>query len=321
MSTVRDVWAKKTAAAIHAAPRLRAGRSAFLNAPPLMLPQILLFLVPRGNRRILALWAVRELLPRLRQTWRADFVIINGENAAGGAGLTAKTAEELFAAGADVITTGDHIWDHKEIAAYIQREPRLLRPLNYPPGAPGEGLYVARNTVPPLAVINLQGRVFMPELDNPFLVVERELERHRGLEAAVFIDFHAEATSEKIAMARMLDGRIAALIGTHTHVQTADEQIFPGGTAYLTDAGFTGPHESVIGRKIQPIIERFRTNLPRRFDVASGGVLLQGAVVEIDSATRRATAIRRVSEPLMPFFSEGSPEAAAARGTRVEPRR
>jgi 2',3'-cyclic-nucleotide 2'-phosphodiesterase len=243
--------------------------------------------------------AVRELVPRLRQQHALDVVVANGENAAGGSGITLRTAEEIFAAGVDVITSGDHLWDQKEVIHLIDNEPRFVRPLNYPPGTPGHGCYLfQRQNLPPVAIINLQGRTFMPPLDNPFHRVLSEIERLGPSVRNIFVDFHAEATSEKIALARMLDGRVSAVVGTHTHVQTADEQIFPGGTAFLCDAGFTGPHGGVIGRESAPIIQRFLTAMPQKFDVASGSVLLQGALVDIDEQTGRARLIRRISEPL-----------------------
>lgn len=256
-------------------------------------------IVGRPGRR-----AVQTLLPGLREQHRLDFVIANGENSAGGSGLTPKTAAELFAAGVDVITTGDHVWDQKEVLELLANEPRCLRPLNYPPGTPGQGSGVfevrdakseERNPVR-VAVLNAQGRTFMAALENPFLVVPPEVARLRQQTVVLFVDFHAEATSEKIAFARMLDGQVSAVVGTHTHVQTADEQIFPGGTAFLSDAGFTGPHDSVLGREIEPVIRRFVTNLPQRFEVASGRVLLHGVVVEVDAATGRAVRVQRVSE-------------------------
>ncbi len=241
--------------------------------------------------------AVKELLPRLRREHELDLVIANGENSAGGSGITPKTAEEIFAAGVDIITSGDHLWDQKEVIGLLQGESRFLRPLNYPKGTPGQGsvVYQASNQ-PPVGIINLQGRTFMANLDNPFIVARAEVERMRQKTNIIFIDMHAEATSEKAAMARMLDGQVSAIIGTHTHVQTADEQIFPGGTAFLSDAGFTGPHESVIGREIEPVIKRFLTLQPQRFAVAEKDVRLQGAVVEINAHTGKAEGIWRVSE-------------------------
>ncbi len=226
-------------------------------------------------------------------------VIANGENAAGGAGITVNTANEIFNAGVDIMTTGDHLWDQKEVNLLLMTEARFLRPLNYPAGTPGQGSTVWHGEgKPPVAVVNLQGRTFMAALDNPFAAARQEVPRLRNITKIIFVDMHAEATSEKIAIARMLDGQVSAVVGTHTHVQTADEQIFPGGTAYLSDAGFTGPHESVLGREIAPVIERFLTNTPQKFGVASGRILLQGALIEIDNATGRAVQIRRISEPL-----------------------
>ena len=260
--------------------------------------------------------AVKELLPKLREQHFLDFVIANGENSAGGSGITPKTAEEIFSAGVDVITSGDHLWDQKEVMELLANEKRFLRPLNYPPATPGQGsaVFQVRNPTRSdgaparreselrspvsIAVLNAQGRTFMPTLENPFLAVPPEVERLRRQAKIIFVDFHAEATSEKIAFARMLDGQVSAVIGTHTHVQTADDQIFPGGTAYLSDAGFTGPHESVLGREIEPVIKRFVTNMPQRFEVARGRVLLHGVVVEIDETNGKSKAIQRVSEAL-----------------------
>jgi len=245
--------------------------------------------------------AVKELVPRLRREHRVDVVLANGENSAGGSGITVKTAEEIFSAGVDIITSGDHLWDQKEVMELLQSERRFLRPLNYPAGTPGQGstLFRAGEHLT-IGIINLQGRTFMAALENPFHAALAEVERLRQSTKLVFIDFHAEATSQKLALARLLDGRVSAVIGTHTHVQTADEQIFPGGTAFLCDAGFTGPHESVIGREIEPIVQRFLTNMPQRFEVAKGRVMLQGALVNIDEATGRALKILRVSEALAP---------------------
>ena len=241
--------------------------------------------------------AVNAILPRLRRAEETDVVIANGENSAGGSGITPHIAEELFASGVDIITCGDHLWDQKEVIGLLQNESRFLRPLNYPQGTPGQGsvIYQANNR-PPIAVINLQGVTFMANLDNPFVRVRAEVDRLRQKTSVIFIDFHAEATSEKAALARMLDGQVSAIIGTHTHVQTADEQIFPGGTAFLSDAGFTGPHESVIGREIEPVVKRFLTLQPQRFAVATGNIKMQGAMVEIDAQSGRATHIKRVSE-------------------------
>ena len=243
--------------------------------------------------------AVKEILPRLRQQHQVNVVVANGENAAGGSGITPATADEILEAGVDVITCGDHLWDQKEVVVLLETEKRFVRPLNYPAGTPGQGSTVFQATgMPPVAVLNLQGRTFMAPLENPFHAALAEVERLRQITKLIFVDFHAEATSEKIALARMLDGQVSAVIGTHTHVQTADEQVFPGGTAFLADSGFTGPHESVLGRDIEAIIRRFMTSMPQKFEVAKGRITLQGAVVEIDEQTGRAKSIQRVSEAL-----------------------
>jgi metallophosphoesterase (TIGR00282 family) len=245
--------------------------------------------------------AVAGLVPGLRERWSLDAVIANGENSAGGSGITPGTAAELFEAGVDIITSGDHLWDQKEVIQLLEQEPRFVRPLNYPAGTPGQGSAVFQLPGKSfVAVINVQGRTFMSNLENPFHAVRAEVERCRAQTPVILVDLHAEATSEKIALARMLDGQVSAVLGTHTHVQTADEQVFPGGTAFLCDAGFTGPHDSVLGREIEPIITRFLTNMPQRFGVARGRVLLQGAVIDVDDATGRAVSIRRVSETLPP---------------------
>ena len=243
--------------------------------------------------------AVKELLPKLREQHTLDFIIANGENSAGGSGITPATAGEIFSAGVDVITSGDHLWDQKEVQELLANEKRFLRPLNYPPDAPGRGsnVFEIKNSNFKIAVLNAQGRTFMqPQLENPFRLAGEEIKRLREQTKIIFVDFHAEATSEKIAFARFLDGQVSAVIGTHTHVQTADEQIFPGGTAYLSDAGFTGPHESVLGREIEPVIQRFLTAMPQRFEVAKDRVLLHGTVIEIDGASGKAIKIQRVAE-------------------------
>jgi len=241
--------------------------------------------------------AVRQLVPILRERHSLDVVIANGENSAGGNGITPMTAAEIFKSGVDIITSGDHLWDQKEVSELLANEPRFVRPLNYPPGTPGQGTALLRlDGKPVVAVVNVQGRTFMPPLENPFLAMQAEVERLRQTTPIIFVDIHAEATSEKIAMARMLDGKVSAVIGTHTHVQTADEQIFPGGTAFLSDAGFTGPQESVLGREIEPVIKRFLTNTPQRFGVAKECIVLNGVVIEVEAATGKATWIQRVSE-------------------------
>jgi metallophosphoesterase (TIGR00282 family) len=243
--------------------------------------------------------AVKTLVPILKARHRLDLVIANGENAAGGSGITTAIAGELYDAGVHIITTGDHLWDQKDVVTLLRDEPRFVRPLNYPAGTPGSGVaYWPSKDKPDVAIVNLQGRTFMAPMDSPFLAVREEIERILQVTKRVFVDIHAEATSEKIAIGRLLDGKASAVVGTHTHVQTADEQIFPGGTAFLSDAGFTGPHESVLGRDIHPVLQRFLTNTPQRFTVASGRIHLQGAMIEIDDATGRALKIERVSEPL-----------------------
>lgn len=248
--------------------------------------------------------AVKLILPKLRERHGLDFVVANGENSAGGSGITPRTAAEIFSAGVDVITSGDHLWDQKEVMELLANEKRFLRPLNYPAGTPGQGSVILEVQSPksevqnPLAVavLNLQGRTFMPAIENPFLVGREEIARLRLRTNLIFVDFHAETTSEKIAFARMVDGQASAVVGTHTHVQTADEQVFPGGTAFLCDAGFTGPQASVLGREIEPVVRRFLTNMPQRFDVAKHRIALHGAVVDLDEVTGKALGITRVAE-------------------------
>lgn len=241
--------------------------------------------------------AVIEQLPVLRERFRIDFTIVNGENSAGGRGITAKIAISLLRAGVTVITLGDHAWDQPDVVEYMPTEPRLLRPVNYPPGAPGHGWIVLDTPKGRVGVLNVQGRVFMGQaLDNPFLAAQAAVEEMLQETNILFVDFHAEATSEKIAFGRSLEGRVSAVVGTHTHVQTADEMIFPGGTAYLTDAGMCGPLHSVIGSDIPPVIHRFCTNLPTRSHVAKGDVRISGCVVEVDPSTGRALRIERVAE-------------------------
>lgn len=241
--------------------------------------------------------AVLRAVPTFLKERDVDFVIVNGENAAGGRGITGRIAIDLLRAGVAVITTGDHVWDQKDTASFIATEPRLLRPINYPEGAPGQGSIVLPTSKGKIAVMNVQGRTFMqPILDNPFQAAEAEVERLREETPVIIVDMHAETTSEKIAMGRFLDGQVSAVLGTHTHVQTADQQIFPGGTAFLCDAGMCGPADSCLGREYHPIIRRFATNLPAQFPVASGPVRLCGAIVEVEESTGRAISIQRISE-------------------------
>ena len=244
--------------------------------------------------------AVRGLVPELRDHHGLDLVIANGENAVGGNGINRDKAAEIFDAGVDIMTCGDHLWDQREVTELLDSEPRFVRPTNYPAGTPGQGsVLFERAGLPAVGVINAQGRTFMRgEMENPFRMVAEEVKKLTPLAPVIFVDFHAEATSEKIAMGRMLDGDVSAVVGTHTHVQTADETIFPGGTAFLCDAGFTGPHDGVIGREWEPVVHRFLTSQPQRFPVAKGRVLLQGVIIEIDGATGKAIAIERVSEAL-----------------------
>lgn len=242
--------------------------------------------------------AVMGRLASLREQEGIDFVVVNGENAAGGRGITPKIAIDLLRAGAAVITTGDHVWDQRDIVDYFPTEPRLLRPINYPESAPGAGGVILETAKGKVGVINAQGRTFMnPPLENPIPLAEAEAARMRDEGVmAILVDFHAEATSEKIAFGRALDGRVSAVVGTHTHVQTADERIFPGGTAYLTDAGMCGPDDSVLGREVDSVLWRFRTGMPTRFPIAKGPVRLCGVMVDVDAETGHAEAITRVSE-------------------------
>jgi hypothetical protein len=225
-----------------------------------------------------------------------DLVIANAENSAAGFGITRDIGEELLDTGVDVMTSGNHIWDKREALDYIGVEPRLLRPANYPAGAPGNGSYLARTrTGQSVGVVNVMGRVFMLNIDDPFAVVLREIEALRQRTRVVFVDFHAEATSEKIAMGWHLDGKVAAVVGTHTHVQTADERILPKGTAYLTDVGMTGPHDSIIGVEIEPALNRFLNALPSRFETATANPRLNAVLVDADDRTGLATDIERLS--------------------------
>lgn len=223
-----------------------------------------------------------------------DLAIVNGENAAAGFGITPKIADELFDAGVGVITSGNHIWDKREIYDYIVGQPRLLRPANYPNAAPGAGSVVVDAKGVAVGVIQVMGRVFMPQLDDPFAAARREVEYVRGQARVIIVDVHAEATSEKRAMGWYLDGEVSAVLGSHTHVQTADEEVLPGGTAYLTDAGMTGPYRSVIGMKHEIVVQKFLTGMPGRFEVASGPTVVAGAVVDVDEATGRARGIYRL---------------------------
>jgi len=240
--------------------------------------------------------AVAARLSELVRRHKIDFTIANAENAAGGLGVTPAVADELLSAGVDCLTTGNHIWKHREFVPYATTERRVVRPANYPPGVPGRGseVYAARGGS--VGVLNVVGRVFMEALDCPFRAADREIEALRGKTKVLVVDIHAEASSEKVALGWYLDGRVGAAIGTHTHIQTADERILPKGTAYITDVGMTGPRDSVIGIKRDPVIERFLTGMPTRFEVATGPVVLSGVVVAIDAETGNARSIERVVE-------------------------
>ncbi|MEA3369241.1 MAG: TIGR00282 family metallophosphoesterase [Candidatus Ratteibacteria bacterium] len=240
--------------------------------------------------------AVLNILPALKKERKIDLTIANGENAAGGFGLTLRVAEELFSMGIDVLTSGNHIWDKKEIIKLVETEKRLLRPANYAPGVPGlgSGIFTTRDGEK-AGVINLEGRIFMSRIECPFRTAEREIEKLEKAAPNIIIDMHAEATSEKIALSRFLDGKVGAIIGTHTHVQTADEMILPGGTAYISDVGMTGPRDSVIGVKSELILQRFLTGMPTRFEVATEDIWFSSVIVELKEG--KARSIERVNIP------------------------
>ena len=238
--------------------------------------------------------AVIQNLSKIREHWSIDSIVVNGENSAGGRGITPKISIDLLRAGAAVVTTGDHVWDQKEIIEYFPTEPRLLRPLNYPEGTPGHGSVVLETKKGKVGVLQVQGRTFtQPSLENPFLALEEEVAKLREETKVLFVDAHGETTSEKIALGRWMDGKVSAVIGTHTHVQTADEEIFPGGTAFLCDAGMCGPAESILGRQIEAVLYRFRTSMPTRFPIAKGEVRLCGALVDINIESGKAEKIER----------------------------
>jgi len=238
---------------------------------------------------------VRQLLPQIIKDYEIDFVIANGENAAGGNGITQKTAQELFISGIDFITTGNHVWDNKDVFNIINEEPRIIRPANYPVGTPGKGYQtlIFKNYLP-ITIINLSGRTFMPALDCPFKTVENILAKVENDSKIIVVDFHAEATSEKLAMGWFLDGRVSLVAGTHTHVQTADERIFPNGTGYITDLGMTGPSDSILGVNKDKVIQKFLTQLPVKFEVAKGPMQLNAIVVDIDEKTGKTISIERI---------------------------
>jgi metallophosphoesterase (TIGR00282 family) len=245
-------------------------------------------------------------LPRLISRRGIDFVAANVENAADGFGITPELSEELLGCGIDCMTSGNHIWDKPEVLDYLPGQPRLLRPHNYPDSAPGSGLYVGETPAGiPVAVINLMGRVFMPPCDNPFAVVDQALRRVGDKARVILVDMHAEATSEKAAMGHYLDGRVTAVVGTHTHVQTADETILPGGTAYITDLGMTGPYDSVIGIDKSLALKKFLTGMPVRFTTAKRDPRMCGVILEVDETSGRALAIERIQ-----VRADGEPSGA-----------
>ena len=240
--------------------------------------------------------AVLERIQDLREQHRIDFVVMNAENVAGGFSITPPLADELFAAGIDVMTSGNHIFDKREVVPYMERQKRLLRPANYPPGTPGSGLWTGEVKGTPVAVLNFIGRVFMPPAyDDPFRAADRLLAALDPTVRVRLVDMHGEATSEKTAMGWFLDGRVSAVVGTHTHVQTADERVLPGGTAYLTDIGMTGSYAGVIGMEKADVIARFTTGLPRRAEHSKGDVRICAAVIDVDEETGRAREISRLS--------------------------
>ena len=243
------------------------------------------------GRRVFAWVVTRE-----KQAGRVDMVVANAENSAGGKGLSASVANELFDAGADVLTLGDHTWDQKDMATHIERDTRIIRPANFAPGCPGKGMTTVTTDAGPVTVINLVGRVFMKPYDCPFRAGDEQVKRAREAGKVVLVDFHAEATSEKVVMGRYLDGRVSAVVGTHTHVQTSDEKVLPGGTAYITDLGMTGPHDSAIGMELDTVTGTFLSGMPSRFKVASEGVTLEGVIIDVDESTGRARGIRRLRE-------------------------
>jgi 2',3'-cyclic-nucleotide 2'-phosphodiesterase len=240
--------------------------------------------------------AIAALLPGLKAELGVDFVVVNGENSAAGRGITPRLAIQLMRAGAAVITTGDHIWDQKEIVPFFDEEPRLLRPANYPDGVPGSGSVVLDTPKGKVAVLNLQGRVFMKhQLENPFIIGKAIVEELRQETPMIFVDFHAEATSEKVAMGWHLDGLVSAVVGTHTHVPTCDERVLPKGTAYQSDAGMCGPLNSVIGSRVEPVVQQYLNQMPARYGVGEGVVRINGCIIDIDPPTGRALRIERLT--------------------------
>jgi 2',3'-cyclic-nucleotide 2'-phosphodiesterase len=246
--------------------------------------------VGRAGRRVL-----EERLYDLRQQREIDFVVSNVENAAAGFSITARIAKDLFAAGVDVMTSGNHIFDKREVLEYIEQEPRLLRPANYAPGVPGKGRWVGKVKGRPVAVLNFQGRAFMPPSDDPFRSADAQLAALEPAVKIILVDMHGEATAEKMGIGRYLDGRVTAVVGTHTHVQTADEQILPGGTGYLTDLGMTGPHDGIIGMQTNIVLERFLKGISGKFEPCEGDIRLNGLLVDVDEESGKAIQVERIS--------------------------
>lgn len=247
-------------------------------------------IVGKPGRQVLC-----QSLGKLKEQHEAEFIVANVENAAAGAGVIPRVGEEILGAGVDVMTSGNHIYDKKEVFKYIENETRLLRPANYSPETPGRGLWLgATASGTPVAVINVQGRVFMPPTDCPFRTADRLISEVKSRATVIIVDHHAEATSEKWAMGRYLDSRVSVVVGTHTHVQTSDEQILPGGTAYITDLGMTGPHDGIIGVESRIVLTRFLRGVPARLETSTGNAILHGVVVEIDERTGRAVHIERI---------------------------
>ncbi len=243
--------------------------------------------------------AIRELVPKIKRKSGVEFVIANGENAAGGSGITPALADEILGYGIDVLTLGDHVWKRPEIIDRLNSDRRLVRPANYPKDVPGFGsTVVPSESGTEIGVINLVGRVFMQAVECPFRVAKEELDRIKNKTRIIIVDIHAEATSEKIALGWYLDGQVSAIVGTHTHVQTADEKILPAGTAFISDVGMTGPFDGVIGRKKEQILTRFITQMPTRFEMAEGDIQLNGVILDIDDKTGKADEIKRVQEKL-----------------------
>jgi metallophosphoesterase (TIGR00282 family) len=259
---------------------------------------------------------LKQAAGEIRERWTPDFLVINGENAAGGSGLTPRLAYELMRSKVDVITLGDHAFDQYEIRDFFDEEPRVIRPFNYPESAPGSGQVVVAGNGLQLGVINAMGNTFMkPDLANPFLGIDAIIEDVRRETPCILLDFHAEATSEKIGMAYAVDGKVSAIVGTHTHVQTADERILPQGTAAITDVGFCGAHDSIIGREVDVILERYRTQLPVRMPLARGGLQADGVVVDIDESTGKALSIERLQIPVAALEDE---EAGTPTGEKAD---